>query len=171
MSPLSLRARRSSADPRSRRLCRPRATGTLVAVPTQGAPLARAGVDRIIARVTPWSGVQVVVKEDNSGSDHNDQSVFTERERDPDKLHVSVRLTALTADGVSVTSDRDDFGITLWRHVPGLTRDIEDSINQMLGRDPKLHRPPRLAWGGLTDALTGTGMVVAEQELIEPADD
>jgi hypothetical protein len=108
-----------------------------------------------------------VVREDNGGRDHNDPSVFTERGRDPDKLHVSVRLTALTADGVSVTSDRDDFGITLWRHVPGLTRDIEDSINQMLGRDPKLHRPPRLAWGGLTDALTGTGIVVTEEELIE----
>ena len=37
----------------------------------------------------------------------------------------------------------------------------------MLGRDPKLHRPPRLAWGGLIDALVGTGIVVTEQELID----
>jgi hypothetical protein len=78
-----------------------------------------------------------------------------------------------------VTSDRDDFGITLPRHVPrrhrsrwtvsaieNLTRDIKDSINQMLGRDLELHRPPRLAWGGLIDVLAGTGIVVTEQELI-----
>ncbi len=37
----------------------------------------------------------------------------------------------------------------------------------MLGRDPKLHRPPRLAWGGLIDALVGAGIVVSEQELID----
>lgn len=141
--------------------------------------MAAATVDRIIARVMPWSGVQVLVGDDSGDSDKNDQPAFTERRRAPDKLHVSVRLTALTADGASVTSDRDDFGITL-PHVPrgqrsrgaasaikNLTRDIEESINQMLGRDPKLHRPPRLAWGGLIDALVGTGIVVTEQELID----
>lgn len=149
-------------------------------MPTQGDSLARATVDRIIARVTQWSGVQVLVQEDNGDADHNDQSAFTQRRRAPDELHVSVRLTALTADGASVTSDRDDFGITLPRQIPrrhrsrwtasaieNLTRDIEDLINQMLGRDPELHRPPRLAWGGLIDALAGTGIVATEQELIE----
>ena len=139
--------------------------------------MARATVDRIIARVAQWSGVQVLVQEDNGDSNKHDQSAFG---RAPDKLHGSVRLTALTADGASVTSDRDDFGITLPRYVPRqqrsrstaraaekLTRDIEEAINQMLGRDPKLHRPPRLAWGGLIDALAGTGIVVSEQELID----
>ncbi len=138
--------------------------------------MARATVDRIIARVTQWSGVQFLVQADDGDSDKHDQSVG----RAPDKLHVSVRLTALTADGASVTSDRDDFGITLPRHVPRrqrsrstasatekLTRDIEEAINQMLGRDPKVHRPPRLAWGGLIDALAGSGIVVGEQELID----
>lgn len=139
--------------------------------------MARATVDRIIARVTQWSGVQVLVQEDKGDSDKRDQSALG---RTPDKLHVGVRLAAVTADGASVTSDRDDFGITLPRHVPRrqrsrstaratekLTRDIEEAINQMLGRDPKLHRPPRLAWGGLIDALAGTGIVVSEQELID----
>jgi hypothetical protein len=51
--------------------------------------------------------------------------------------------------------------------IENLTRDIEESINQMLGRDPKLHRPSRLAWDGLIDAQAGTGMVVSEQELID----
>ena len=144
-----------------------------------GARIAAATVDRIIARVMPWSGVQVLVRDDNGDSDKDDRSAFTKRRRDPDKLHVSVRLTALIADGASVTSDRDDFGITLPRVTGGqrsrgaasaikkLTRDIEDSINQMLGRDPKLHRPPRFAWSGLIDALAGTGIVVTEQALID----
>ena len=138
--------------------------------------MVRATVDRIIARVTRWSGVQVLVQEDNGDSDKHDHSAL---ERAPDKLHVSVRLTALAADGASVTSDRDDFGIILprlprrqrsrstARATEKLTRDIEEAIDQMLGRDPKLHRPPRLAWGGLIDALAGAGIVVSERELID----
>jgi hypothetical protein len=45
-------------------------------------------------------------------------------------------------------------------------RDIEDSINQMLGRDPEQHRPPRLVWHGLVDALADAGIDVTEDELI-----
>ena len=48
----------------------------------------------------------------------------------------------------------------------GLT-DIEDAINQMLGRDPEQRRPPRLAWGRLIEALADAGMVATEQELID----
>jgi hypothetical protein len=48
----------------------------------------------------------------------------------------------------------------------GLT-DIQDAINQMLGRDPEQHRPPRLAWGQLINALADAGVVVSEQELID----
>lgn len=146
-------------------------------MPARGEPRARATVDRLIARVSQWSGVQVLVQEDKGDSDKHELSALGWA---ADELHVSVRLTAVTEDGASVTNDRDDFGITLPRHVPRghrsrlsarasekLTRDIEEGINQMLGRDPKLHRPPRLAWGGLIDALAGTGIVVSEQELID----
>lgn len=136
----------------------------------------RATVDRVIALVTPWSGVQV--------REFNDDSVSTARTGALDKVHLSVRLTALIADGASVTSDRNDFGISVPRYVlrhvlsghlsgqtardiEDLTRDIEDLIDQMLGRNPKLHRPPRLAWGGLIGALAGAGIVVTEQELID----
>lgn len=45
--------------------------------------------------------------------------------------------------------------------------DIEDGINQMLGRDPEQHRPPRLAWGGLIAALARDGIQVSEEELID----
>jgi hypothetical protein len=44
--------------------------------------------------------------------------------------------------------------------------DIEDAINQMLGRDPAQQRPPRLAWGGLIAALGRDGIQVSEEELI-----
>jgi hypothetical protein len=44
--------------------------------------------------------------------------------------------------------------------------DIEDSINQMLGRDPDQHRPPRLSWYGLQQALAQAGLDVSEQHLI-----
>ena len=44
--------------------------------------------------------------------------------------------------------------------------DIEDAINQALGRDPDQHRPPRLSWGRLQEALAQAGIKVTEEELI-----
>ena len=44
--------------------------------------------------------------------------------------------------------------------------DVEDAMNQMLGRDPELHRPPRLSWGPLIELLAEHGKVVFEEELI-----
>ena len=44
--------------------------------------------------------------------------------------------------------------------------DIEDGINQMLGRDPDLHHPPRLSWDGLITALAQAGVRVTERDLI-----
>jgi hypothetical protein len=44
--------------------------------------------------------------------------------------------------------------------------DIEDGINQMLGRDPDLHRPPRLSWDRLIKALAAEGVDATEDELI-----
>jgi len=44
--------------------------------------------------------------------------------------------------------------------------DIKDGINQMLGRDPSLHRPPRLSWEKLIRSLHNDGVEVAERELI-----
>jgi hypothetical protein len=44
--------------------------------------------------------------------------------------------------------------------------DIEDAINQMLGRDPTLHRPPRLSWGNLIRTLLDAGIDITEDDLI-----
>jgi hypothetical protein len=45
-------------------------------------------------------------------------------------------------------------------------RDVEDAINQLLGRDPEMHRPPRLSWDPLIDLLAEHGTAVTEEELI-----
>ena len=54
----------------------------------------------------------------------------------------------------------------LFEHWAGL-HDITDGINQMLGRDPTLHRPPRLSWDRLMAALTSAGVNVTEQDMID----
>jgi hypothetical protein len=45
--------------------------------------------------------------------------------------------------------------------------DIEDAINQLLGRDAEQFRPPRLSWSRLVAALAAEGVDVTEDELIE----
>jgi hypothetical protein len=45
-------------------------------------------------------------------------------------------------------------------------RDVEDAINQLLGRDLEMHRPPRLSWDPLIELLADQGTVVTEAELI-----
>lgn len=45
-------------------------------------------------------------------------------------------------------------------------QDVEDAMNQLLGRDPEMHRPPRLSWGPLIELLAEHGKVVTEGELI-----
>jgi hypothetical protein len=43
---------------------------------------------------------------------------------------------------------------------------VEGAINQLLGRDPEMHRPPGLSWGPLIDLLAEHGTLVTEEELI-----
>jgi hypothetical protein len=45
--------------------------------------------------------------------------------------------------------------------------DVEDAMNQLIGRDPEMHRPPRLSWGRLIELLAEHGKVVSEEELLE----
>ena len=45
-------------------------------------------------------------------------------------------------------------------------QDIEDAVNQMLGRDPDQHRPPRLSWSTLIELLAEHGVQVSEAELM-----
>jgi hypothetical protein len=109
----------------------------------------------------------------------------------PDKLCLDVHLSAEDRDGRRIHSKGTDFGMSgprrgIWHrwHGPQLPpdpaeadrivlfehrvdlNDIEDGINQMLGRDPDLHHPPRLAWHNLISALSDADITVAERDLI-----
>lgn len=44
--------------------------------------------------------------------------------------------------------------------------DVEDAMNQLLGRDPEMHRPPRLSWDPLIELLAEHGTAVSEDQLI-----
>lgn len=44
--------------------------------------------------------------------------------------------------------------------------DVEDAFNGLLGRDPEMHRPPRLSWSHLIELLADHGTVVSEERLI-----
>lgn len=113
---------------------------------------------------------------------------------EPDRLAVTGRLFAQTAAGERLTCERLAMGIGLWRRgrsaiwkryvgPPPLPedptqrdrlleserlgrQDIEDAVNQMLGRDPDQHRPPRLSWSPLIELLADQGVQVSEPELI-----
>jgi hypothetical protein len=165
-----------------------------LAVPAPEEHERRLTVMGITALVKPWDGLQRV-SDPASDLEPSDRGAPSQPTDDPDTLHVSVRLTAQIEDAAPVTSDRDDFGISMprrglgaiWHRYrePRLTNDpakqtellrseygvgvpdLQDAINQMLGRDPEQHRPPRLSWGHLTDALANVGVPVTEQELID----
>lgn len=63
------------------------------------------------------------------------------------------------------TSRQDGSPAVTWRlGSRGLT--LMEHINGMLGRDPRLHRPPILAWADLTTALNRASMDIAENALI-----
>jgi hypothetical protein len=112
--------------------------------------------------------------------------------QDANHLSLSVSLSAVLTDGRTIASGRPDLGLGgprrgIWHrwHGPPLpdeyeeaarvmlfehwadVHDIEDGINQVLGRDPTLHRPPRLSWGQLIVAVAAAGVHVLEQELID----
>ena len=133
--------------------------GTLDAVSVPDKHERGAAVAGITALVKVWDGVQRVY-----GRGDHDHESSVEGASDPDRFQVSVRLTAQIEERASVTSGHDDFGISGCR--AGLAG-IEGAINQMLGRDPEQHRPPRLAWAGLIEALADVGVVASEQELID----
>ena len=146
----------------------------------------------VTAHVELGSGRQII-RAPKSGAEV--EEVAAAAHRDPQSFHVNVRLSALTDSGERVSSPQDDFGIGGPRHGVGAIwhryrgpklsedpneetellnqtyrvglSDIEDAINQMLGRDPEQHRPPRLSWGNLIDTLASAGVQVTEQQLID----
>jgi hypothetical protein len=111
----------------------------------------------------------------------------------PTHLSVSARLFAEMTDGTRLRVTRGAMGASMpregiaaiWKRYSGpplpddpleqeralanyrvTRRDVEDAINQLLGRDPEQHRPPRLSWEPLIELLAGHGITVTDDDLI-----
>ncbi|MFZ1993770.1 MAG: hypothetical protein WAU75_06645 [Solirubrobacteraceae bacterium] len=118
---------------------------------------------------------------------------WREREHDPDLIVVAGSLFAETDDGARVDPDRHSIAIHLWRRGraavwkryagPPLSddpsekrrtlddyrlqrRDVQDAINQLLGRDPEQARLRALGWKRLIDRLAREHIITTEQQLI-----
>jgi hypothetical protein len=149
---------------------------------------AAASVRRVFARVDLQSTALAELKRLGAGWLHG----VLVTSGTPESLSVYVRLSAEDSEGRRIASEGFDFGMSgprhgIWhrRHGPPLpddyeeaarimlfehradVRDVEDGINQMLGRDPTLHHPPRLSWGKLIEALGEAGVPVRERDLTE----
>ena len=116
----------------------------------------------------------------------------TGRVRSSERLDVAASLFAETSCG-RIYARTGSMGVGMWRHgmnaiwsryrgplpedpeeqarvLAGYRvsrHDVEDAINQLLGRDPEQHRPPRLAWDPLIDVLKGAGISVTEDDLLD----
>jgi hypothetical protein len=134
-----------------------------------------ASVRRVFARVDLQStALAELERRAAGGSDELRAQLISD---DPESLSVHVSLSAEDSDGrrgiwhrwhgPSLPDEREEADrLVRFEHRVDL-HDIEDAINQMLGRDPTLHRPPRLSSGKLIDALDEAGVSVTERDLIE----
>jgi hypothetical protein len=148
-------------------------------------------VRRVFARVNLQSASLAELRA--RASDQPDRSLRVNIvSGDPENLSLHVNLSAEVSDGRRIKTADPDFGISgprrgIWHrwHGPPLPddpeladrimlfehrvdiHDIEDGINQMLGRDPALHHPPRLSWHNLINALNHAGIPVTERDLIK----
>ena len=151
---------------------------------------AGASVRRVFARVNLQS--TALAELERRAADQWDNLRVQLLSRGPENLSLHVSLSAEDSEGRRIASPGSDFGMSgprhgIWHrwHGPPLPddpeeadrivlfehrvdlHDIEDGINQMLGRDPTLHRPPRLSWDNLITALDEAGVSVTERDLIE----
>jgi hypothetical protein len=118
---------------------------------------------------------------------------WREREDDPDLIVVAVKLFADTDDGGRIDADHQSMRMHLWRegraavwkrytgpplpdnpsekrraldHYRLQRRDVQDAINQLLGRDPEEPRPRALSWNHLIESLRREHIVTTEAQLI-----
>jgi hypothetical protein len=155
---------------------------------------AAASVRRVLARVDLQS--TALAELDTRAAGNSDKLRVQLLPDSPESLSLHVSLSAVDSEGRRIASAGSDFGMSgprrgVWHcwHGPPLpgdreeaerlvfvehrvdASDIEDGINQMLGRDPTLHRPPRLSWDKLIRALDEAGVAVSERGLDRSAAD
>ena len=99
---------------------------------------------------------------------HTTQAVYEQRFTDirsPDRLDVRVKLSAENLDGRPIEG-KGTIGISVACANSDTHNAVENQIDLLLGRNPALHRPPRLAWDGLIVALREADIHVTEEQLI-----
>jgi hypothetical protein len=79
------------------------------------------------------------------------------------RVGVRVVLSAVLDDGRRVTADTP-LGISGSLSIS--RSEVDEQLDRLLGRDPRMRRPPRLAWGPLIAALGSIGVNSSEAELI-----
>jgi hypothetical protein len=151
---------------------------------------APASVRRVFARVNLQSSVHAELAASADGHVSSKRVIMMSGNTKNLSLHVS--LSAKDSVGRCIRTPGRDFGISgprrgVWHrwHGPSLpedrneterpaltehrvdVHDIEDGVNQMLGRDPSLHHPPRLSWHNLIHVLDEADVPVTERELID----
>lgn len=149
-----------------------------------------ASVRRVFARVDVESTAVAELERRAAGQPVQRRVLVTSGT--PENLSVYVSLSSEASDGRRIASEGLDFAMSgprrgIWHRWHGPTlpddqeeadrlfhfehqvdlHDVEDGINQMLGRDSMLHHPPRLSWGKLIEALDEAGASVRESDLIE----
>jgi hypothetical protein len=79
------------------------------------------------------------------------------------RVGLRVVLSAVLRDGRTAIADTP-LGISGSLSIS--RSEVNEQIDRLLGRDPNLRRPPRLAWGPLIAALESLGVSSSEPELI-----
>lgn len=79
------------------------------------------------------------------------------------RVGLRVVLSAVLDDGRRVS---EDSCLGIGGAATMSLEEVREQLERMLGRDPALRRPPRLAWDGLLAALQRSGVGISERELI-----
>jgi hypothetical protein len=79
------------------------------------------------------------------------------------RVGLRVVLSAVMVDGRRVTAEIP-LGISGSLSIS--RSEVNEQLDRLLGRDPRMRRPPRLAWGPIISALESIGVNSSEEELI-----
>ena len=127
----------------------------------ESGPHAEPELRRVIARVSlePAARREAVMR---LIEEHPDRERWAQRFESQKVLRLHIHLSLETGDGRRLaTSLEPDLGV-----VRAGPEEVAEAVDQLLGRDPDLHRPPRLGWGGVLARAAEAGVRVSERDLI-----
>lgn len=118
-------------------------------------------VSRVLARVSlePIARREAVMRLVES---HPRRDRWRQRYESRETLRLHVHLSLETGEGQEIaTSTLPDLGVVRAGPV-----EVAEAIDQLLGRDPRLHRPPKPSWGRVLEAAARAGVRVSERDLM-----